>query len=71
MAKVDAIQVLRDLAHKRFIELATELKPKTRQALKSLFDGVFDQLAALQEALADHEHPQAHPSKAKPAKKSK
>ena len=43
MAEADPIQALRDLTRKRFIELATELKPKTRQALKSLVDGLIDQ----------------------------
>jgi hypothetical protein len=68
VANEDPVQELRDLAHKRFIELATDLKPKTRQALKSLFDGVFDQLAFLREAVAVKKGPQAAPPKAKPAK---
>ena len=66
MAEVDPIQALRDLSRKRFIELATELKPKTRQALKSLFDGVIDQLAILQDAVSEsrtNQHPKAAPRK--------
>jgi hypothetical protein len=69
MAVVDPIQALRDLSRKRFIELATELKPKTRQALKSLIDGVIDQLAALRDAVSEHQA--NHPSTAAPSKKTK
>jgi hypothetical protein len=69
MAEVDPIQALRDLSRKRFIELATELKPKTRQALKSLFDGVIDQLALLKDAAT--ERGANHPAKAAPRKKAK
>ena len=54
MAEVDSIQALRDLAHKRFIELATEMQPKTRRALKELFDGVISQLAVLRDAVEKH-----------------
>jgi hypothetical protein len=69
MAAVDPIQALRDLSHKRFIELATELKPKTRQALKSLIDGVIEQLAVLQHVMSEHQS--NHPTKATPSKKAK
>ena len=51
MAEVDPIQALRDLTRKRFIELATEMQPKTRRALKELFDGVISQLEVLQNTL--------------------
>ncbi len=54
MAEVDPIQALRDLTQKRFIELATEMQPKTRRALKELFDGVISQLAILRDTLNKH-----------------
>lgn len=56
MAEVDPIQALKDLTHKRFIELATEMQPKTRRALKELFDGVISQIAALRDAVEKHKH---------------
>lgn len=56
MAEVDPIQALRDLTHKRFVELATEMQPKSRRALKELFDGVISQLAALRDAAEDRKH---------------
>jgi hypothetical protein len=71
MAEVDPIQALRDLSQKRFIELATELKPKTRQALKSLIDGVIAQLAVLRDATADMKHQLDHHSHEGQVKKSK
>jgi hypothetical protein len=71
MAEVDPIQALRDLSQKRFIELATELKPKTRQALKSLFDGVIAQLAVLRGAAEDMQHQLDHHSHERQVKKSK
>jgi hypothetical protein len=71
MAEADSIQALRDLARKRFIELATELKPKTRQALKSLFDGVIDQLAVLRDDAAQMQHRLDHPSHDTHGQKSK
>ena len=71
MAKVDAIQALRDLSHKRFIELATELKPKTRQALKSLIDGVIEQLAVLRDSAEDMQHRLDHHSHGPRVKKAK
>ncbi len=54
MAEPDAIQALRDLTQKRFIELATEMQPKTRRALKELFDGVIAQLAVLRDTVEKH-----------------
>ena len=71
MAEADSIQALRDLTRKRFIELATELKPKTRQALKSLFDGVIDQLAVLRDGAAQMQHRLDHHSHDVHTKKSK
>ena len=71
MAEVDPIQALRDLSKKRFIELATELKPKTRQALKSLFDGVIAQLAVLRDAAEDMQHRLDHHSHGRQVKKTK
>ena len=71
MAKVDPIQELSDLSRKRFIELATELKPKTRQALKSLVDGVIAQLVVLRDAVEDMEHRLGHHSHGTPGKKKK
>jgi hypothetical protein len=71
MAKEDPIQALRDLSHKRFIELATELKPKTRQALKSLIDGVIEQLAVLTDAGEDMHHQLDHHSHGSQVKKTK
>ncbi len=68
MSEVDPIQALRDLSHKRFIELATELKPKTRQALKSLIDGVIEQLAVLRDSVADMQHPKDLTSRTKKTK---
>jgi hypothetical protein len=59
------------LGRKRFIELATELKPKTRQALKSLFDGVIEQLVVLRDAVEDMQHRLDHPPKTISAKKTK
>ena len=56
MAEVDPIQALRELAQKRFVELATEMQPKTRRLLKELFDGVISQLAVLREAVEDLKH---------------
>ena len=56
MAKVDQIQALRELTQKRFVELATEMQPKTRRLLKELFDGVISQLAVLQDAMEDLRH---------------
>ena len=56
MAEVDPIQALKDLTRKRFIELATEMQPKSRRALKELFDGVLSQLEALRDALEDRKH---------------
>ena len=53
MAKTDPIQDLSELARKRFIELATELKPKTRFALKSLVDGLIEQIAALRDTVEE------------------
>lgn len=50
MAEVDPIQALRELTRKRFIELATEMQPKTRRALKELFDGVISQLEVLRDS---------------------
>jgi len=54
MPEVDPIQALKDLTHKRFIELATEMQPKSRRALKELFDGVIAQLAVLRDAVEKH-----------------
>jgi len=71
MAEVDPIQALRDLSQKRFIELATELKPKTRQALKSLFDGVIAQLAELRDAAEDMQHRLDQHSHERQVKKTK
>ena len=71
MAKVDPIQELSDLTRKRFIELATELKPKTRQALKSLVDGLIAQLAVLRDAVDDMQHRLDHHSHGAHAKKTK
>jgi hypothetical protein len=56
MAEVDPIQALRDLTQKRFIELATEMQPKTRRLLKELFDGVVSQLSVLRDAVEDLKH---------------
>jgi hypothetical protein len=71
MAKVDPIQELSDLTRKRFIELATELKPKTRQALKSLIDGVIAQLAVLRDTVEDMRHQLDHHSHAGRGKNTK
>jgi hypothetical protein len=71
MAEVDPIQALRDLTRKRFIELATELKPKTRQALKSLFDGVIEQLAVLRDGATEMQHRLDHHSHEIRGKKTK
>jgi hypothetical protein len=71
MAKVDPIQELSDLSRKRFIELATELKPKTRQALKSVIDGLIVQLAALRDTVEDLQHRVDHHSHDTHAKKKK
>jgi hypothetical protein len=71
MAKVDPIQDLSDLTRKRFIELATELKPKTRQALKSLIDGLITQIAALRDTVAEMQHQLDHHSHGTHSKKSK
>ena len=54
MAEVDPIQALKDLTRKRFVELATEMQPKTRRALKELFDGVISQLEVLRDTAAKH-----------------
>ncbi len=56
MAEADPIQALKGLTHKRFIELATEMQPKTRRALKELFDGVISQLEVLRDAVEKHKH---------------
>ena len=56
MAEVDPIQALRDLTQKRFVELATEMQPKTRRLLKELFDGVTSQLALLRDAVEGLKH---------------
>ncbi len=53
MAEVDPIQALRDLTQKRFVELATEMQPKTRRLLKELFNGVISQVALLRDAVED------------------
>jgi len=71
MAEADPIQALRDLTRKRFIELATELKPKTRQALKSLVDGLIDQLAVLRDGAEEMQHRLDHHSHDVHTKKSK
>jgi hypothetical protein len=71
MAKVDPIQELSDLTRKRFIELATELQPKTRQALKSLVDGVIAQLAVLRDSVEDVQHRLDHHSHGTHSKKTK
>jgi hypothetical protein len=54
MAEVYPIQALKDLTRKRFIELATEMQPKTRRALKELFDGVISQLEVLRDTVEKH-----------------
>jgi hypothetical protein len=54
MAEIDPIQALKDLTRKRFIELATEMQPKTRRVLKELFDGVIAQLEALHQSVEKH-----------------
>ena len=56
MPELDPIQALKDLTHKRFIELATEMQPKSRRALKELFDGVIAQLAELRDTVEKHKH---------------
>jgi hypothetical protein len=56
MADVDPIQALRDLTQKRFVELATEMQPKTRRLLKELFEGVISELAVLRDAMEDLKH---------------
>lgn len=71
MAKVDPIEELSALARKRFIELATELKPKTRQALKSVFDGVIAQLVVLRDTVEDMQHRLDHHSHGAHEKKTK
>jgi hypothetical protein len=54
MAEIDPIQALKDLTRKRFIELATEMQPKTRRVLKELFDGVISQLEVLHQSVEKH-----------------
>ena len=71
MAKTDPIQDLSDLTRKRFIELATELKPKTRQALKSLIDGLITQVAALRDTVAEMQRRLDHHSHGTHDKKKK
>ena len=71
MAKTDPIQDLSDLTRKRFIELATELKPKTRYALKSMVDGLITQIAALRDTVAEMQHKLDHHSHGTQSKKAK
>lgn len=56
MAKIDPIQALRELTQKRFVELATEMQPKTRRLLKELFDAVITQLGVLRDSVEAPKH---------------
>jgi hypothetical protein len=71
MAKTDPIQDLSELTRKRFIELATELKPKTRFALKSLVDGLIAEIATLRDTVAGIQHELEHHSHGTQSKKAK
>ena len=71
MAKTDPIHDLSELSRKRFIELATELKPKTRFALKSLVDGLIAEIAALRDTVAEMQHTLDHHSHGTQTKKAK